>query len=106
MRVVWWLVLGPRNILLSVLWLYRAVISPLYGQVCRYYPSCSLYAVRAIQYHGAAWGIGLSIWRILRCNPWSRGGIDDPRNRLRPQYEVTTYGFVRPKEVGASSGSH
>jgi len=102
---VWWLVLIPRNILLGFLWLYRKLISPLYGQVCRYHPSCSAYAVQAIQYHGAAWGVSLSVWRILRCNPWSKGGIDDPPNRLRPQYDVTKHGFVKPKEVEATRGN-
>jgi uncharacterized protein len=106
MTLARWVLLIPRNIFLGVLWAYRKVISPLYGQVCRYYPSCSLYAVQAIQYHGAAWGIGLSVWRILRCNPWSKGGIDDPPNRLKPVYVVTKYGFVAPKKVEASSGRH
>lgn len=92
-----WVVLAPRNAALVVLWAYRKVISPLYGQVCVYYPSCSLYAVRAIQYHGALRGSGLAAWRILRCNPFSRGGIDDPPDGLRPYFELTTQGFVRPR---------
>ncbi len=97
MSVLWrWVVLAPRNLVLGFLWLYRKLISPLYGQVCRYHPSCSLYAVRAIQYHGALWGIGLAAWRVVRCNPFSRGGIDDPPERLRPYFEVTEHGFVRP----------
>jgi len=106
MRAVQWVMVIPRNGLLGVLWLYRKVISPLYGQVCRYYPSCSLYAVQAIQYHGAAWGSGLAAWRILRCNPWSKGGIDDPPNRLKSHYVVTKHGFVTPKKVEAPSGRH
>ena len=106
MTALWFVLLIPRNFFLALLWAYRKVISPLYGQVCRYYPSCSLYAVQAIQYHGATWGIGLSVWRIIRCNPWSKGGIDDPPNRLKPQYIVTKHGFVTPKKVEASSGRH
>jgi putative membrane protein insertion efficiency factor len=106
MRILWWILLTPRNISLGFLWLYRKLISPLYGPVCRYYPSCSAYAVQAIQYHGAAWGVALTSWRILRCNPWSRGGIDDPPNRLRPQYVVTSQGFVKPRKAEATSGSH
>lgn len=90
--------LVPRNVAVAILLVYRKVISPLYGDVCRYYPSCSLYALRAIQYHGALWGIGLGIIRILRCNPFARGGIDDPPERLRPTYEVTPRGFVKVKE--------
>lgn len=92
------LLLVPRNVAVAILLAYRKVISPLYGEVCRYYPSCSLYALRAIQYHGALWGIGLGIIRILRCNPFARGGIDDPPERLRSLYEVTPRGFVKVKE--------
>jgi len=103
---VWWVVLVPRNLFVAFLWAYRKVISPLYGQVCRYHPSCSLYAVRAIQYHGAAWGIGLATWRILRCNPWSKGGIDDPPDRLRSRYIINKHGFVTPKKVEAPRGRH
>lgn len=90
----------PRNAAIAFMLAYRQVISPLYGQVCRYYPSCSLYALRAIQYHGALWGIGLSAWRVVRCNPFTPGGIDDPPERLKPRYELTPMGFVRlRKEV-------
>lgn len=92
------LVLLPRNVAVALLLAYRKVISPLYGEVCRYYPSCSLYTLRAIQYHGALWGIGLGIIRILRCNPFARGGIDDPPERLKSRYEVTPLGFVKVKE--------
>jgi len=92
------LLLVPRNSALAILLAYRRVISPLYGEVCRYYPSCSLYTLRAIQYHGALWGIGLGIIRILRCNPFARGGIDDAPERLRSTYEVTPLGFVKVKE--------
>lgn len=93
-----WVLLIPRNVAIALLLAYRKVISPLYGNVCRYYPSCSLYALRAIQYHGALWGIGLGIVRIVRCNPFARGGIDDPPERLRAAYAVTPVGFVAVKE--------
>jgi uncharacterized protein len=55
---------------------YRLVISPLYGNVCRYYPSCSAYALRAVETHGALKGTWLAGRRLLRCNPWSLGGYD------------------------------
>ena len=91
------LILAPRNLALALLMAYRKLISPLYGQVCRYYPSCSLYTLRAIQQTGALGGIGLGAIRIGRCNPWARGGIDDPPERLRDLYEITPRGFVRVK---------
>lgn len=105
-QTVSWLVLAPRNVLLGVLWLYRRLISPLYGQVCRYYPSCSTYAVGAIQYHGALWGAVLSAWRILRCNPWSKGGIDDPPEKNNFRYTVRPSGFVTPRREQEHSGNH
>ncbi|GAB2476716.1 hypothetical protein GCM10027030_08580 [Luteococcus sediminum] len=55
---------------------WRAFISPYYGDVCKYYPSCSAYGLRALQERGAMVGSVLTVWRILRCNPWSSGGYD------------------------------
>ena len=97
MTLVWWVILAPRNAAIAFLLAYRKVISPLYGQVCRYHPSCSSYTLQAIQYHGLAIGAALGSWRILRCNPWARGGIDDPPEGPRPRYEVGPVGFVRVK---------
>ncbi len=74
---------------------YRKTISPLYGDVCRYYPSCSHYTLQAIQQHGAVKGIGLGAWRLLRCNPFSKGGVDDvPAREAADQYILTSFGFV------------
>ncbi|MDO4665662.1 MAG: membrane protein insertion efficiency factor YidD [Actinomycetaceae bacterium] len=55
---------------------YRRWISPLVGPRCKYYPTCSTYAVEAIETHGALKGLVLTLWRLARCNPWSTGGID------------------------------
>ena len=71
------LALLPRNACIAVLDGYRAAISPLYGDVCRYYPSCSRYALTAIQEHGALRGVWLAAKRLVRCHPWAKGGIDD-----------------------------
>ncbi|QEO09044.1 membrane protein insertion efficiency factor YidD [Protaetiibacter larvae] len=86
----------PRNICVAILRGYRAVISPLYGDVCRYYPSCSAYTLGAIQEHGVVKGVGLGAWRIARCHPWARGGIDDvPESRHHhDHYHLTRFGFV------------
>lgn len=56
--------------------LYRLVVSPLYGQTCRYYPSCSAYAVGAIEQLGAIRGLWLAMRRLGRCHPWCEGGVD------------------------------
>ncbi len=68
--------------LLALIKLYQWTISPLLGPVCKYYPSCSHYGYTAIDRHGAIKGTALTAWRILRCNPWSLGGVDHvpPRN--------------------------
>ncbi|MBM9463856.1 membrane protein insertion efficiency factor YidD [Aeromicrobium sp. YIM 150415] len=55
---------------------YRAVISPLYGQTCRFYPSCSAYALEAVERHGAIRGSWLAVRRLVRCHPWTPGGVD------------------------------
>ncbi|MGO1315901.1 MAG: membrane protein insertion efficiency factor YidD [Cellulomonadaceae bacterium] len=67
----------PQRFLIGVLRVYQLVLSPMTGPTCRYYPSCSEYAVRAIRRHGVLRGSGLAAWRLLRCNPWSLGGVDD-----------------------------
>ncbi|WP_156144050.1 membrane protein insertion efficiency factor YidD [Sinomonas humi] len=72
-RAVWDL---PRNLLILLLTAYRAVISPLYGQVCRFYPSCSAYALEAVTVHGAVRGSYLAVRRLARCHPWNSGGLD------------------------------
>lgn len=66
----------PSAVLIALLKAYRTMISPLYGQVCSYYPSCSAYGLEAVTVHGAVRGSGLTLWRILRCNPFTGGGVD------------------------------
>jgi putative membrane protein insertion efficiency factor len=65
-----------KYVLIGLLKLYRLVVSPLYGNVCRYYPSCSAYALRAVEVHGAVKGPYLAARRLLRCHPWTAGGYD------------------------------
>jgi uncharacterized protein len=55
---------------------YQMVLSPVVGQRCKYYPSCSEYAAQAITRFGILRGLVLAGWRLLRCNPWSNGGFD------------------------------
>lgn len=65
-----------KHVLIALLKVYRLVVSPLYGNVCRYYPSCSAYALRAVEVHGAVRGTWLAGRRLLRCHPWTPGGYD------------------------------
>ncbi|MEO0047349.1 MAG: hypothetical protein RLZZ410_308 [Pseudomonadota bacterium] len=55
---------------------YQLTLSPFWGAQCRFYPTCSCYAIDALKQHGAMKGSLLSLWRIFRCHPWAKGGID------------------------------
>lgn len=65
-----------KKLLLGLIRFYRRHVSPLFPPVCRFYPTCSHYALEAIEVHGALWGSLLALWRFLRCNPLFRGGYD------------------------------
>lgn len=65
-----------KSLLIGFLRAYRVLVSPLYGQVCRYHPSCSAYALEAVTRHGALRGSGLALRRLVRCHPWAAGGYD------------------------------
>lgn len=67
----------PSLALIGLLRFYQRFISPLTPPTCKYYPSCSSYAVTALRRHGALRGTGLAVWRVLRCHPWAAGGVDD-----------------------------
>ena len=66
---------------------YKKCISPLLPHVCRYRPSCSSYALKAIKSFGAVRGTVMGLYRILRCNPWAEGGVDlvpdNPKGKMR-----------------------
>ncbi|CCD41065.1 Protein YidD [Candidatus Paraburkholderia kirkii UZHbot1] len=83
MRQVWSVATNPacgaklmQTALIALLRFYKLVVSPLLGNRCRFYPSCSDYAREAIQYHGAAHGTYLAVKRLCRCHPLSAGGVD------------------------------
>lgn len=67
-----------RHVLVALVDLYRQLISPLLPPMCRFEPSCSQYAREALLTHGALKGTALAVWRVLRCNPLSKGGRYDP----------------------------
>lgn len=65
-----------KHLLIAFMKAYRAVISPLYGDVCKFYPTCSAYALESFELHGAARGSWLTAKRLVRCHPWSLGGYE------------------------------
>ncbi|MEZ5212193.1 membrane protein insertion efficiency factor YidD [Gordonia sp. (in: high G+C Gram-positive bacteria)] len=76
MSVVQWLVTLPRKALIFVIELYRTWVSPTRMPTCRFEPTCSTYAVEALETHGFVWGSVLSTWRLLKCGPWHKPGYD------------------------------
>ena len=73
-----------KRAMLALLRFYKRRISPLLPNACIYTPTCSEYAMEAIEKHGVIKGTGLAIWRVLRCNPFMKGGYDpvpEPKKR-------------------------
>jgi putative membrane protein insertion efficiency factor len=79
------------RVLIVLVRAYQRWISPMLAPSCRFYPSCSTYAVTAIARHGAARGSALALWRLLRCHPFNPGGVDQvpDRSSERPRRAKT-----------------
>lgn len=80
-RVLHWAGLPFTWLMVGLIKVYQLAISPMLGQRCRFYPSCSAYAVGALKTHGPLKGPLLSGYRICRCNPWNDGGLDPVPNK-------------------------
>jgi uncharacterized protein len=78
-RVTWTLGAPVRATVIGGILLYRATLSGWLGGQCRFYPTCSHYGEDAIRAHGAVRGSAIAAWRIMRCNPFGRGGLDPVR---------------------------
>ena len=88
-----------RHVLIALLKAYRLLISPLYGQVCRYHPSCSAYALEAVTVHGSLRGTWMAVRRLARCHPWAPGGYDPvPPRHTEPHTEPSA---TTPQRLGA-----
>jgi hypothetical protein len=91
--VLWTLGAPARLGLVGLIRLYRLLLSGFLGGQCRFYPSCSRYGEEAVRVHGAIKGSLLTAWRIARCGPFTRGGVDPvPRRRPHDSYEGVTLG--------------
>lgn len=64
------------RLLQGLIRLYQILLSPFWGSQCRFHPTCSCYAIEALNKHGAIKGGAMAIYRIFRCNPWANGGFD------------------------------
>jgi uncharacterized protein len=78
----------PALAVVGLLRLWQLLVSPVYGQTCRFYPSCTDYAMEAVDRHGLVRGGWLAVRRLARCHPWNPGGVDlVPASRTRPSAE-------------------
>ncbi len=79
-----------KKLILGLLVVYRAAISPLLGPHCRFYPSCSEYLDEALTAHGLLRGLFLGLIRLSKCHPWNEGGYDPVPDRSRPRQSCCT----------------
>jgi uncharacterized protein len=89
-RVVWIAGAPARLLFVGLIRLYRVTLSGALGGQCRFHPTCSVYAEDAIRTRGAARGVFLAAWRVLRCNPFGGGGVD--RITDGPAYDSVIHG--------------
>ncbi|MCI0359061.1 MAG: membrane protein insertion efficiency factor YidD [Planctomycetaceae bacterium] len=68
----------PTRIVIAFVRLYQLTLSPLIGRQCRFQPTCSNYMIGAVEKYGVLRGVPMGLWRILRCNPFCKGGYDPP----------------------------
>ena len=95
-----------KYVLIALLKAYRAGISPFYGNVCKYYPSCSAYALEAVTVHGAARGTWLAARRLGSCHPWAAGGYDPvPGTPAAAQWEAEQADKIRLISTGQPGSS-
>lgn len=100
-----WIAGAPaRYALLALIWIYRATLGGFMGGQCRFYPSCSAYAEEAVRQSGAVRGIALTVWRVLRCSPLSKGGVDYPPRAARQRMEVSLYDRDIHRRLGDGMG--
>jgi putative membrane protein insertion efficiency factor len=86
-----------RYLGIAAVWLYRLTFGALFPTTCKYHPSCSEYAIQALRRYGLVRGSVLAGWRLLRCNPWSRGGVDYPGGTPgSPRSPLLASGLGRP----------
>jgi hypothetical protein len=82
----------PQRVTLQLLRVYKAIVSPLFPPACRYVPTCSEYAMEAVDRFGVVRGGLLAVWRLLRCHPFVKGGYDPVIKRARSGEEMSSAG--------------
>ena len=91
------LLLSPLTLLITF---YQKFISPAFAPRCKYYPSCSSYALTAIQSYGLK-GVAMATWRVMRCNPWSHGGVDYVKPKTKTEEKTITEQSLQSMKAAA-----
>ena len=91
------LLLSPLTLLITF---YQKFISPAFAPRCKYYPSCSSYALTAIQNYGLK-GVAMAVWRVVRCNPWSHGGVDYVKVQVKTEEKTITEQSLQSMKAAA-----
>ena len=89
----------PKQLLMGLVKAYRLLLSPWLGSACRFEPTCSAYSLQALTQHGAVAGSALTIYRLVRCQPWCEGGHD-------PVPQAKPYSFFTRLITPVNSTSH
>jgi uncharacterized protein len=95
----------PRTVLLLLVRGYRLLLKPWLGNACRFEPSCSAYAMAALERHGALRGSALAGWRLLRCHPWCDGGLDPVPEHFRHPAAGLLTRLIGADRPGTPTGS-
>ena len=91
------LLLSPLTLLITF---YQKFISPAFAPRCKYYPSCSSYALTAIHSYGLK-GVAMALWRVVRCNPWSHGGVDYVKVQVKTDEKTITEQSLQSMKAAA-----
>ncbi|MBS0445013.1 MAG: membrane protein insertion efficiency factor YidD [Proteobacteria bacterium] len=86
----------PRRLLIALVRGYRLLLSPWLGNACRFEPTCSVYAIEALERHGAVAGTGLAVYRLCRCHPFCAGGPDPVPDALPRLFSSLGLGSSEP----------
>jgi putative membrane protein insertion efficiency factor len=89
-----------RKLLTTPIKVYQKWISPMFAPRCKYYPSCSSYALTAIQSYGLK-GVAMAAWRVVRCNPWSYGGVDYVKVQVKTEEKTITEQSLQSMKAAA-----
>jgi putative membrane protein insertion efficiency factor len=94
-----------QRLLIGLVKAYRLLLSPWLGQACRFEPTCSVYAIAALEEHGAGIGSYLTLRRIVRCQPWCQGGHDPvpPKAQRKTRRSGSLFSFLPPDDKKSSS---